>query len=143
MALGVGVELGVVGVSVVSSVGEAVALPDGGDGEAAGLEVAVEDEAGETVRLGAGDGLALPVGGVAVVVADVGVSVGSRLGGDGVADGAGGVPVSKTGEAETSASEMPEAPSADEARGKLRNKKSPTSDRTPVGLNRRTFTPSS
>ncbi len=95
------------------------------------------------MRLGVGDGLALPVAGVATVAADVGVSDGSRPGGDGVADGAGGVPVSKTGEAETTACEMPEAPSADEARGKWRNNKSPTSDMPPAGLNRRIFTPSS
>lgn len=128
---------------LISSVGEAVVLPGGGDGEAAGLGVAVPDEAGETVRLGVGDGLTLPVGGVAAVAADVGVSDGSRPMGDGVADGAGGVPVSNTGEAETSACAMPEAPSADEARGKWRNNKSPTSDRPPAGLNRRIFTPSS
>jgi len=165
------------GVELLSSVGEAVVLPGGGDAEAAGLAVAVADaageivklgvgdglalpgeglgegdtaglgaavadEAGEIVKLGAGDGVALPVGGVATVAADVGVSDGSRLGGDGVADGAGGVPVFKTGEPETSACEMPEAPSADEARGKWRNNKSPTSDRPPAGLNRRIFTPS-
>lgn len=55
----------------------------------------------------------------------------------------GGVPVSNIGEADTSTCEMPEEPSADEARGKLRNIKSPTSARAPAGLNRRTFTPSS
>ncbi len=115
VALGVGVELGGVGVSVVSSVGEAVALPDGGDAEAAGLVVAVADEAGEIVKLGAGDGMTLPVAGVATVAADVavpgGVSDGSGPGGDGVVDGAGsvtGVSVSKIGEADTSACEMPE-----------------------------------
>jgi len=129
------------GVELISSVGEAVVLPGGGDGEAAELGVAVPDEAGETVRLGVGDGLTLPVGGVAAVAADVGVSDGSRPGGDGVADGAGAVPASRTGE--TSACAMPEAPSADEARGKWRNNKSPTSDRPPAGLNRRIFTPSS
>ena len=108
MALGVGVELGGVGVPVVSLVGEAVTLPGDGDGEASGLEVAVEDEAGETVMLGAG--LVLPVGGVSVVAADVGVpgGVSDGVGLRGVAEGAGGVPVSKTGEAETSACEMPE-----------------------------------
>ena len=135
------------GVELISGLGEAVVVPDGGDAEAAGLVVAVADEAGEIVKLRVGDGLALPVAGVATVAAEVGasggVSDGSGPGGDGVVDGAGGVPVSKTGEAETSACEMPEAPSADEARGKLRNNKSPTSDRPPAGLNRRIFTPSS
>ena len=51
--------------------------------------------------------------------------------------------MSNIGEADTSTYEMPEEPSADEARGKLRNIKSPTSARAPAGLNRRTFTPSS
>ena len=105
-----------------------------------GLQLGVE---GKAVKLGVGDGVALPVAGVATVAADVGVSDGSGLGGDGVEDGAGGVPVSKTGEADTSACEMPEAPSADKARGKWRNHKSPTSDRPPVGLNSRILTPSS
>ena len=145
MALGVGVELGGVGVPVVSLVGEAVVLPGDGDGETSALVVAVEDAAGEIVKLGAGDGLALPVAGVATVAADVGASGGVSDGSStvGVAEGAGGVPVPKTGEADTSACEMPEAPSADEARGKWRNNKSPTSDRPPAGLNSRILTPSS
>jgi len=100
VTLGAGVELGGVGVPVVWSVGEAVALPGCGDGEAAGLPpgdgledgedaglvVAVEDEAGETVRLGAGDGLELPAGGASRVADDVGVPAvrvfdGSKSGG--------------------------------------------------------------
>ncbi len=73
VALEVGVELGGVG---VSSVGDTVALPGAGEIDAAGLAVGVE---GETVRLGAGDGLALPAGGVTTVAA-VRVSDGSGPG---------------------------------------------------------------
>ncbi len=69
VALAVGVELGGVGVPVVSRVGEAVALPGEGDSEA--------------VRLAVGDGLALSVE-VSTVAVEVsvpcGVSDGTGLG---------------------------------------------------------------
>ncbi len=82
VALAVGVELGGVGVPVVSRVGEAVALPGEGVGETVGDGLAVPGNGvGETVGLAIGDGPAL-----AVAVSTVAVEV---SGPGGVSDGTG------------------------------------------------------
>jgi hypothetical protein len=120
VALEVGVELGAVGVPVVSRVGEGVPLPPDGDGEIVRLasgdglgDPGVGEGDGEGV---AGEGVVLPEG-VSRVAVDVAVS-GIRVA---VSDGPGsggvpvctsevteeeasgtGVSVSKTGEAEAS-----------------------------------------
>ena len=124
--------------------GVTVALPGDGDGE--------------TVRLAAGEGLALPVRGVGVSAAGGfvpdGVPDGSGLGSVGVSDsrptdgdGSGtGVPEGVGGEGVAStcakASE-PNKPSAEESGAKKRNNKSPASNKAPAGLNKGTLTLSS
>lgn len=131
------------GEAVKPTVGDGLALPGDGVGDGVAVRLAVGDGLalpgdgvgdGEAVKPTVGDGLALPVGGLGVSVVGIAVSVPG-----GVSDGPGPGEVASarvnTG--------MPKEPSADEARGKERNNKSPTSDRAPAGLNRGTLTLSS
>ncbi len=133
------------------------------DGVTEGVESAVGDEDTVGVKKGELVGLALPDGvtelGAGAVAEAVGLVVSEEVGlglsagvevsaGVGVKLSAG--EVSDRSGAEDGGVAMPDeivgvsrGSSAEEARGKARNIKSPTSGRAPAGLNRGTFTPSS